>query len=53
VADIAGHLVKVREGQGVEKQLGRPRILTAQQESILVDVILDMEKKCSVSQKWI
>ena len=39
------HLVKVREGHGVEKQLGRPRILTAEQESELVDVILDMEKK--------
>lgn len=39
------HLQKVRDGNGVAKVLGRPKILTATQENELVDVILDMERK--------
>ena len=39
------HLQKVRDGNGVAKVLGRPKVLTATQENELVDVILDMERK--------
>ena len=39
------HLQKVRDGEGIEKVLGRPKILTVAQENELVDVILDMERK--------
>lgn len=39
------HLQKVRDGQGIQKVLGRPKILTTEQESELAEVIIDMEKR--------
>jgi len=42
------HLQKIRSGQGVEKMLGRQRVLTSEREKELVDVILDMERKLLV-----
>ena len=39
------HLKKAKNGLGVEKSIGRPRILSAQHEAELVDVIIDMEKR--------
>jgi hypothetical protein len=39
------HLQKAKDGLGVEKVLGRPRILTVEQEAELTEVILDMERR--------
>jgi transposase-like protein len=39
------HLKKAKNGLGVEKTIGRPRILSAQHEDELVDVIIDMERR--------
>ena len=39
------HLKKAKNGLGVEKAIGRPRILSAQHEDELVDVIIDMERR--------
>jgi transposase len=39
------HLEKAKNGDGVEKVLGRPRILTTDDENELVSVIIDMERR--------
>jgi transposase-like protein len=39
------HLKKAKNGLGVEKAIGRPRILSPQHEDELVDVIIDMERR--------
>ena len=39
------HLERARTGFGVQKVLGRPKTLTAEQEDELGEVIIDMEKR--------
>jgi len=39
------HIKKAQSGMGIVKKLGRPCVLTAQQEDDLVERILDMEAR--------